>query len=96
MPAPREQAAQDQDGLRLPRVTIDLKIPLWGLASAGTVMVWGLVNMWFTLATLSTQMADMQALLKANNAATLQLTSEQSLLKYRIEKLEAAAHFSPK
>lgn len=86
----------DAEQTRFPGVTVEWKVPLWGLASGGGVLLWGLVNMWFTLNSLSAQMADMQGLLKANNAATMQLASEQALLKYRLEKLEAAALASHK
>ena len=84
-------ADKQADSMRLPGVTVEWKVPLWGLASGGGVLLWGLVNMWFTLNSLAAQVADMQALLKANNAATVSLASEQALLKYRIEKLEASA-----
>lgn len=81
----------DTEQLRLPRVTLDFKIPLWGIVCAGTGLVWSLVAMYFQLAQVSSQMVAMQELLKANNAAMVQLTSEQVLLKYRIEKLESGA-----
>lgn len=84
-------ADKQADSMRLPGVTVEWKVPLWGLASGGGALLWGLVNMWFTLNSLAAQMTDMQALLKANNAATVSLASEQALLKYRIEKLEASA-----
>ena len=90
-PMADKSSETDAEQMRLPRVTVDLKIPLWGLASGGGALLWGLVNMWFTLNSLAAQMTDMQALLKANNAATVSLASEQALLKYRIEKLEASA-----
>lgn len=80
----------NESQVRLPRVTIDLKVPLWGIVSAGAGLVWSLVAMYFQLAQVASQMADMQRLLQANNAVMVQLTSDQALLKYRVEKLEAA------
>ena len=86
---------QDQeDTMRLPRVTVEWKIPLWGVVSAGGGLVWSLVAMYFQLTQVSQQMAEMQALFKTSSAATVQLASDQALLKYRVEKLEAAAHTS--
>jgi hypothetical protein len=82
----------DGDGLRLPRVTIDLKVPLWAIASAAASVLWALVSMYFQLATMGSQMAEMQALLKASNASTIELARAQALVEYRLTKLEAAGH----
>ncbi len=81
--------SQPQNTVRIPGVAVEWKVPLWGLVTAGGGLVWSLVAMYFQLAQVSSQMADMQALLRANNATTIQLTNEQALLKYRVEKLES-------
>jgi hypothetical protein len=78
----------DEGQARLPRVTVDLKIPLWGLASAAVIVVWGLVSMYFKLTNVSESVISMQADVRAFNAATTQFASEQALIKYRVEKLE--------
>lgn len=80
------------DGMRLPRVKIDLSIPVWGLATGGVVVVWGLVSMYFTLQDVSGKVSDLQATVRASNTATIQLASDQALLKYRVEKLESTGH----
>lgn len=81
---------------RLPRVVVDLKIPLWGLASAAAVVLWGLVSMYFTLATVSSKVDELQATVKVANSNFNQIVSEQALIKYRVEKLEAErAHQAP-
>lgn len=74
---------------RLPRVVVDFKIPLpWLLAAAGSIF-WGLIGMWFKLAALSESVAELQIAVKAGTATTIQYESEQTLIKYRLEKLEA-------
>jgi len=79
---------QQSNEVRLPRVTLDLKVPIWSVGISFAGLVWSLVSMYFQLSALSGQMADLQLLLKANGTQTVQLAAEQALLKYRIEKLE--------
>lgn len=88
--AKKGEPVQDEDQVRLPRVTLDLKVPIWSVGIALAGLVWSLVSMYFQLSTMSAQMADLQLLLKASNTQTVQLAAEQALLKYRIEKLENA------
>lgn len=74
---------------RLPRVVVDFKIPLpWLLAAAGSIF-WGLIGMWFKLAALGESVADLQIAVKAGTATTIQYASEQTLIEYRLKKLEA-------
>ncbi len=74
---------------RLPRVVVDFKIPLpWLLAAAGSIF-WGLIGMWFNLAALGESVAELQIAVKAGTATTIQYASEQTIIKYRLEKLEA-------
>ena len=42
-----------------------------------------------TLAALSESVAELQIAVKAGTATTIQYASEQTLIKYRLEKLEA-------
>lgn len=85
----QEAPAQDESTGRLPRVVVDFRIPLpWLLGGAG-VMFWGLVGMWFKLAALTDNVNELQIAVKAGTATTIQYASEQTLIKYRIEKLEA-------
>ncbi len=85
----------DESQARLPRVIVDLKIPLWGVGSAAGVLLWGLVSMYFTLQDVSSKVGELQVSVKASNASTIQLASDQALLKYRVEKLEAEKFHSP-
>lgn len=84
------QDQQEESTGRLPRVVVDFRIPLpWLLAGAMTVL-WGLVGMWFKLAALSESVTELRVAVKAGTATTIQYASEQTLIKYRLEKLEAA------
>jgi uncharacterized membrane protein (DUF106 family) len=74
---------------RLPRVVVDLKIPMWGLMSAAAVLAAGLINMYITLIDVSSKMSEMQGTVKATNGETIKMAQEQALIKYRLEKLEA-------
>lgn len=86
---PENQTDQDGQQVRLPRVVVDFKIPLpWLLGGAG-VLFWGLIGMWFKLAALGESVAELQISVKAGTATTIQYASEQTLIKYRLEKLEA-------
>lgn len=70
---------------RLPRVVVDFKIPLpWLLAAAGSIF-WSLIGMWFKLAALGESVAELQIAVKDGT----EYASEQTLIKYRLEKLEA-------
>lgn len=83
------QEQQKAQQMRLPRVVVDFKIPLpWLLGGAG-VLFWGLIGMWFKLAALAENVAELQINVKAGTATTIQYASEQTLIKYRLEKLEA-------
>ena len=83
---PDDEAGQQ---MRLPRVVVDFKIPLpWLLGGTG-VLFWGLIGMWFKLAALDESVAELQIAVKAGTATTIQYASEQTLIKYRLEKLEA-------
>jgi hypothetical protein len=75
--------------VRLPRAAVDMKIPLpWLLGIAG-LMFWVAVKLYFSVDSLTAGMDEVKASLRASNAMTSQLVSEQTLMKYRIEKLEA-------
>lgn len=70
---------------------VDFRIPLPWLMSGFIVGIMALVGMYYQLQSVSEALRDMQVTLKANNSSLIQLTAEQALLKYRIEKLEAHA-----
>jgi hypothetical protein len=87
---------KDENTARLPRVVLDLRIPLpWLLGGAG-VLLWGLISMYFTLLDVSRNVTQMQIELRSATSSAMQLTSDQAMLKYRVEKLEADRHSPPK
>lgn len=75
--------------VRLPRVTLDLKVPIWAVGSAVAGVVWALFSMYFQLMAQSQALLEVQALLKANNQTTVQMQIDIALMKQRLEKLEA-------
>lgn len=86
----RSMAAQHHDDgmARLPRVSIDFKIPLWGIMGSLAVFLTGLASMYFQLARVADDVTEMKATMKVNNSTTIQFAQEQALLKFRVEKLE--------
>lgn len=80
---------KDADKAHLPQISIDLKLPLWGLVTFAGAVVWGCVSMYFTLNDVSNKVSELQGSVKSANANAITLTSEQALIKFRLEKLEA-------
>lgn len=81
--------SNNENGVALPRVSIDFKLPLWGLVSIAIAMGSYQVSMYFQLARVGEDVTELKAAVKASNSATIQFAQEQALLKYRVEKLEA-------
>ena len=66
-------------------VTMDFKLPLWGVISAaggGFVMM---VGMFFNVATLTQGVKDLQITVQAGNTAYSSLASRVTLLEFRME-----------
>ena len=84
-----DQRAQPPEGAVALMRMVDFRIPLpWLLG--GFVMAAGLlIGMYYQLQAVSEQLRDVQVTLKASNQALIQLTADQALLKYRVEKLES-------
>ncbi len=76
-----------QEG-RVTRV-VDLKIPLPYLLTLIGSLAWLLISMWFTLNQLVVLVADLQITVKAGSTSYSVLASEQALMKYRLETVEA-------
>lgn len=69
---------------------IDFRIPLPWLLGGFLAIGWALVSMWFTLNQLVRDVAETQAAVKAGNTQATLVASEVALLKFRVDKLEAA------
>jgi hypothetical protein len=68
---------------------VDLKIPLVYLITVGSSLAWVLISMWFTLNQLVILVADLQITVKAGSNNYSSLASEQALMNYRIQNVEA-------
>lgn len=80
---------EETNVVRLPRVSIDFKIPAWGLITAMALALLAVVNMWATLNSLSDKFTLLQATVNAAVAANTQIISDQQFIKFRLEKLES-------
>lgn len=78
-----------ETSVRFPRMSLDFKLPLPWVLSGAISVLWGLIGMWFKLSSVSDSVEEMKVAVKANNLTTVQYASEQTLIKYRLEKLEA-------
>jgi hypothetical protein len=83
-----EPMQQEEGAVRLPRVSIDLKIPLWGLLGAAVFVIGSLMSTYYQLSRVADDVNDMKASIRSNNTTTIQFAQEQALLKFRVEKLE--------
>lgn len=75
---------------QFPRVSMDLKVPLWGVM--GVVGTGALIAafMYFQLARIAEDVIELKATLKASNAQTIELAREQAITKFRVDKLESS------
>lgn len=80
--------ATEESTVRLPRVTLDLKVPIWAVGSAVAGLVWALFSMYFQLMAQSQALIELQTLLKSNNQTAVQMQIDIALMKQRVEKLE--------
>ena len=66
------------------RLTVDLKIPLWGMitaAGAGFVLF---ASLYFSVQALTEAVRELQVTVKTGNTSVMTLQSEQSLIKFRV------------
>lgn len=91
----RGKPSQEDEAVNIPRVAIDFRLPLPWLLGGAAVVLWGVVGMYFQLRSLSEIVGSMQADVKATNATVVQFASEQALIKFRLDKLEAARAAAP-
>ncbi len=77
--------APDDSTVRVASINIPLK---WALSVAG-VAAWGAVQTYFTVNLLVKTVEELQITVKSGNAATAVLQGEMTLLKFRMENLEA-------
>ena len=66
------------------RISVDLKIPLWGLigaAGGGFVLF---ASLYFSVQALTEAVRELQVTVKTGNTSVMTLQSEQSLIKFRV------------
>jgi hypothetical protein len=77
------------DGVtKLPRISIDFKVPIWALISVVGVAVLGGMKMYFTMEDVQQKVGELRVYTEGQRAWQANYSSEQALIKYRIEKLE--------
>jgi hypothetical protein len=88
---PQDFKADETTTVRLPRVSVDFKIPAWGLMIVAGSAILALVNMWSSQQATNEKLAQIQVTLNAVIVTNTQLLSDQQFIKFRIENLEKAA-----
>lgn len=78
----------DDGAVKLPRVSIDFKIPLPWLIGGAAFIVTGLVSMYYQQLQIAENVMELKTSMKTTNAMTTQLVTDQAIMKYRLEKLE--------
>jgi hypothetical protein len=68
---------------------IDFKLPLPWLIGGAIFVSWAVISMYFAVQTLITSVADLQVTVKSGNLSTSVLAGEVSLLRFRVETIEA-------
>ena len=71
------------------RLTIDLKIPLWGMITAAGAGFILFASLYFSVQALTDAVKDLQITVKSGNTSVMTLQSEQSLIKFRVGTNEA-------
>lgn len=71
------------------RITVDMKVPLWGMlgvAGAGLLLF---ASLYFSVQALTDAVRELQITVKSGNTSVSVLTSEMALLKFRVGTIEA-------
>lgn len=71
------------------RLTIDLKIPLWGMLTAAGAGFILFASLYFSVQALTDAVRELQVTVKTGNTSVMTLQSEQSLIKFRVGTNEA-------
>jgi hypothetical protein len=74
--------------VKLGRV-IDFRLPLAWLLGGVIAVSWAFISMYFAVQTLVSSVADLQITVKSGNVSSSVLAGEVSLLRFRVEVIEA-------
>ena len=86
LPTPKHAPNIDLPGARL---TVDLKIPLWGMITAAGAGFILFASLYFSVQALTEAVRELQVTVKTGNTSVMTLQSEQSLIKFRVGTNEA-------
>lgn len=79
---------QDNDVVKLPRVTLDPRVPLVWLASGAVAVGAGLVGMYYKLDNVAESVTQLKSDVRANNDKTIEFARDQAVMEFRLQKLE--------
>lgn len=71
------------------RITLDLKVPLWGVISASCAGFVLFAGLYFNVQALTEAVRELQITVKTGNTSVSVLSSEVALIKFRVGSLEA-------
>lgn len=71
------------------RISIDLKMPLWGMICAAGGGFALFASLYFSVQALTEAVRELQVTVKTGNTSVMTLQSEQSLIKFRVGTNEA-------
>lgn len=83
-----QMANPQEDAIRLPRVTLDLRVPLWSLVTVAAFGVAAVVGMYYKMDQLAAKVIELEATQRAVNAEIIKFAREQAVLEFRVQKLE--------
>jgi uncharacterized protein YoxC len=70
------------------RITLDLRVPLWGVISASGAGLLLVAGLYFSVQALTEAVRELQITVKSGNTSVSVLSSETALLKFRVGTLE--------
>ena len=81
-----EPQSPDMSGAR---VSVDLKLPLWGMITAAGAGFALFASLYFSVQALTDAVRELQITVKSGNTSVSVLTSEVALLKFRVGTIES-------
>ena len=70
------------------RISVDFKLPLWGLLTAFSLACLMIAGLYFNVQGLTAAVTELQVTVKAGNAALVNAGSENAMQNYRLGAIE--------
>ena len=70
------------------RISVDFKLPLWGLLTAFSLACLMIAGLYFNVQGLTAAVTELQVTVKAGNAALINMSSENAMQNYRLGAIE--------